>query len=226
METLPPEELRELASRGRTQSFPRGARLLQEGEPGDRVLVLLSGRAKVSCVGPDGQDVVLDFRGPGDLVGDLSAFDGGPRSSSVEALEPVEALAVAAADLLALIERRPGLGLALLRMLTGRFRDAELRRIEFAAADSVGRVAARIVELAERYGEHADAGVVISLPVSQEELAGWAATSRASLGSALRTLRELHWIETERRRITVRDLDALRARARGQNWMEPAGGRG
>jgi CRP-like cAMP-binding protein len=219
---LPPQELDELASRGRTQRFARGERLLQEGEPGDRVIVLLSGRAKVSCAGPDGQDVVLDFRGPGDLIGDLSAIDGGRRSSSVEALERVEALVVPASDLVALLERRPALGLAVLRMLTRRFRDADRRRIEFAASDSVGRTAARLVELAERYGEQGDAGVVISLPVSQEELAGWAATSRASLVSALRTLRELGWIETERRRITVRDLDALRARARSQNWLEPA----
>jgi CRP-like cAMP-binding protein len=69
-------------------------------------------------------------------------------------------------------------------------------------------------------GSRADGGVVIALPISQEELAGWAAASRAGMAAALRTLRELGWIETDRRRITVRDLGALRARASVQNWME------
>ncbi|HKF80487.1 MAG TPA: Crp/Fnr family transcriptional regulator [Thermoleophilaceae bacterium] len=102
-------------------------------------------------------------------------------------------------------------------MLSTRFRDADRKRIEFGASDSVGRTAARIVELAERYGERAGDGIVIALPISQEELAGWAAVSRAGMASALRTLRQLGWIETERRRITVWDLDALRARASVQN---------
>jgi CRP/FNR family cyclic AMP-dependent transcriptional regulator len=217
---LPAEEREALERCGRSVRFPRGARLLQEGEQGDRVIVLRKGRAKVSCVGGDGKEVVLDFRGPGELVGDLSAIDRGPRSSSVEALEPVEALVLAASELRGLLERRPRLAIGVLEMLTRRFRDADRKRIEFGVSDTVGRAAARIVELAERYGERAEGGVAIALPISQEELAGWAAASRAGMAAALRTLRELGWIETERRRITVRDLEALRARASVQNWME------
>ncbi len=205
-----------LREHGRTASFETGERLLQEGEPGDRVAVILSGRVMVSHAGPEGRETVLDFRGPGELVGELAALDQAPRSSSVTAIEPVDALLVPANAFRALLER-PGLALQVLAMLSTRFRDADRKRIEFGASDSVGRTAARIVELAERYGEHAGHGIVISLPISQEELAGWAAVSRAGMASALRTLRQLGWIETERRRITVRDLDALRARASVQN---------
>jgi CRP-like cAMP-binding protein len=100
-----------------------------------------------------------------------------------------------------------------MRLLTERFRDADRKRIEFGATDTLGRVCARLAELAERYGEPDGTGLAISLPISREELASWTAASRAGLANALRTLRELGWVETERRRIRVVDLEALRARA-------------
>jgi CRP/FNR family transcriptional regulator, cyclic AMP receptor protein len=210
------EGLDALHERGHNATFDAGERLLHEGEPGDRVALILSGRVKISCAGPDGRETVLDFRGPGELVGELSALDRRPRSSSVTAIEPVEALLVGSPDFRALLER-PGFAIELLAVLSRRFRDADRKRIEFGGSDTVGRVAARLVELADRYGEPAAGGTVIALPISQEELAGWTAASRAGMANALRTLRELGWIETERRRITVLDMEALRARSSVQN---------
>ena len=207
------ELLDALRGRGRPVRLDRGERLLKEGESGDKIALIVSGRAKVSCVGAEGREVVLDFRGPGELVGELSAIDEGPRSSSVTAIEPLEAVVVAATDFRALVAAEPGMGLDLLRMLSRRFRDADRKRIEFGASDTVGRTAARLVELAERYGEPAEGGIGITLPISQEELAGWTGSSRAGMADALRTLRELGWIETDRRRITVRDIEALRGRS-------------
>jgi CRP-like cAMP-binding protein len=208
--------LQALREHGRPVTYDSGERLLHEGEPGDCVALVVKGRVKVTHTGPEGHETVLDFRGSGELVGELSALDQAPRSSSVTAIEPVEALLVPVAVFRGLLEQ-PGFAAEMLGMLTRRFRDADRKRIEFGASDSLGRAAARIAELAERYGEPSEDGMVIALPISQEELAGWAAVSRAGMASALRTLRELGWIETERRRITVRDLDALRDRARVQN---------
>jgi CRP/FNR family cyclic AMP-dependent transcriptional regulator len=210
------EVLEALREHGRTVTFKAGERLLHERDSGDSVALILRGRAKVSHADADGRETVLDLRGPGELLGELAALDQAPRSSSVTAIEEVEALLVPAATFRSLLER-PGLAEEVMRMLSARFRDADRKRIEFGALDSVGRVAARVVELAERYGEDAGDGVAIALPISQEELAGWAAVSRAGMASALRTLRECGWIETERRRITILDLDALRARGSVQN---------
>jgi CRP/FNR family transcriptional regulator, cyclic AMP receptor protein len=211
-----PETLAALRQYGREAAFAAGERLLSEGERGEHVALILSGRVKVTHGGADGRETVLDFRGEGELVGELSVLDSSPRSSSVTAIEPVRVLLVPASDFRAMLER-PGFATELLRLVIHRFRDADRKRIEFGSSDTVGRVCARLVELAERYGEHAAGAVVIGLPISQEELAGWTASSRAGLADALRTLRDLGWIETERRRITVRDLDSLRARATVQN---------
>jgi CRP-like cAMP-binding protein len=86
-------------------------------------------------------------------------------------------------------------------------------RVELSARDSTSRVAARIVELCERFGAEVGAQVQIELPISQEELAGWTGCSRDSVVKALQTMRGLGWIQTGRRRITVLSLDDLRRRA-------------
>jgi CRP/FNR family cyclic AMP-dependent transcriptional regulator len=85
--------------------------------------------------------------------------------------------------------------------------------VEFGTSDTIGRVAARLVELAERYGRPSEHGVRIDLPITQEELASWVGSSREGVNKALHTLRGLHWVETERRSITVLDVEALRRRA-------------
>ena len=211
---LSAEEAADLHAVGRVQRFAKGARLLSERQVGDRVMVLLAGRVKIVGVNATGRDVVFDFRVAGELVGELSAIDGAPRSGSVEALERVEALTILAPDFLAFFERHPRVMLHVMRMLCGRLRDADRKLSEFAAADSTGRVAARLLELAERFGEGGpDGTIIIELPLTQEELAGWTGSSREAVARALQTMRELGWVHTARRRITICDQAALRARA-------------
>lgn len=202
---------------GRVVQFPAGVCILHQGETGDKVLLIESGRAKVTYVTGTGRELVLRFCGPGELVGELAVLDGGPRLSSLVALEPLEALLIPAGAFRTLLHDHPGIAWRLLVMLSTRFRDADLKRVEFGASDTVGRLAARLVELAERYGEPREGGVHIELPLSQDELGAWTGASRAGVAAALRTLRELGWIETGRRHIVVLDDEALRARATVQN---------
>jgi CRP/FNR family transcriptional regulator, cyclic AMP receptor protein len=210
---LEPDERESLEAGGRRRSFDRGEALLVEGTPGDQVLVLLGGRVKASCATPEGKEMVLGFCGPGDVLGELSALDDEPRSSTVTALEEVEALTVPRSHFRAFLDTHPRVAILLIRMLSRRFRGADRKRIEFGGSKTLGRVAARLVELAERYGKPEEGRLVIDLPVSQDELAGWCGASREATAGALQTLRELGLVETERRRITVLDVDAMRRHA-------------
>jgi CRP/FNR family cyclic AMP-dependent transcriptional regulator len=210
LDLLAKDDRRELEARAGRRRFKPGAALTTEGSRGAEVLVLLSGRAKITVDTEDGRELVLGFCGPGRLIGEFSVLDRAARSSTIHALEPVEALALAAEDFLALLEQRPGISMALLRDLIRRFRDTDRIRIEFASAQTLGRIAARLIELADQHGEPAHDGIAITLPISQEELAGWAGCSRESTAKALQTLRELGAIRTERRRIVVLDEGELR----------------
>ncbi len=202
-----------LHGRGVVRSFPQGTALVHEHDSSDRVLFVLTGRVKIASTSEDGRERVLAFRGPGEAVGELSAIDGKPRSATVLAVDPVEALVVPAADFRAFLARSPKAAYYLLTKVVARLREADRKRVEFGATDTIGRVAARLVELSERYGKRTVEGVRIDLPITQEELASWVGSSREGVNKALHTLRQLGWVDVERRSFTVLDMDALRRRS-------------
>jgi len=117
-------------------------------------------------------------------------------------------------ELRTFLSGHPRATLALLELVVGRLNMADARRIEFATSETLGRVSSRLIELAERFGERRSDGTVdVGLPINQQELASWSASSLESTARALRTLRGLGLIETRRLRLTVRDLDQLRSHA-------------
>jgi CRP-like cAMP-binding protein len=207
---LTSEEVADLRSRAVSRQFARGATIMHQGESPGRVIIIERGRAKVSAITEDGTEVVLAFRGPGDLLGELSALGGEQRLATVRALEELDALAISAGEFDSFLETHPRAALVILKVVIARLRDADQQQVEFAAYHTLGRVARRLLELAERFGEPSNGGVLITLPISQEELASWAGASREATSKALRDLRDLGTVETRRRNITVRDIEALR----------------
>lgn len=198
---------------GRRQHLRLGAILFEEGDTSNRVVLLLSGRCKVSTFSADGQETILAYREAGDVLGELSAIDGEPHLAAVAVVEPGEALVLTAARFLAALAEQPAVSLMIMRSLVARLRDADHKRAEFVALDVVGRVALRLLELAERYGEPAGEGTLIDLPISQRELAGWVGASREAVNKGLAQLEELGLIAVQRRRLIVRDVGGLRRRA-------------
>ncbi len=199
---------------GRRQHLRQGTILFSEGDVSNRVVLLLSGRVKVSSVSEDGHETVLGFRGAGDVLGELSAIDGEEHLASVTVVEAGEALVIAGERFRAALAEQPSLALVVLRSIVGRLRDADRKRAEFSGLDVVGRVAHRLVELAERYGEPAADGILIGMPISQRELAGWVGASREAVNKALAQLERRGLIAAERRHLVVLDLEGLRERAR------------
>jgi CRP/FNR family transcriptional regulator, cyclic AMP receptor protein len=186
--------------------------LFHQGDDPGAVMVIRAGRIKVSVSAPDGHDVMLGFVGPGVLIGDLSAIDGEPRSTTATAIEEVEVLSVPMLTFRALLEQRPPLVMALVKTAAQRLRAADRQRVEFAAFDVLGRVARRIDELAED-GRETEEGIEIDAGLSQEDLAAWTAASREAVSKALGALRTLGGIDTRRRVIVVLDRAALRRHA-------------
>ena len=202
-----------LESSARRRRYAKGDSLFNEGNQSERVMVLIEGRAKIARATEDGKEAMLALRGPGDLLGEMSVFDGEPHSASATALEDCDALVLTRAEFTSFLEDHPRAALVLLSMLTQRLRDADDKRSDFLAYDAESRVARALVELAERFGEPTDSGVRIQVALSQEELGGWLGASRESVSKALHRMRSRGWIETHRRGITVVDIEALRRRA-------------
>ncbi len=186
---------------------------MHQDAPDERVMLLLDGRVKVARVDEGGHELMLGIRDPGDLLGELGFIDRRPRVAAVTALEPVVVSVMSAATFRAHLEGVPRVAGALLEVMASRVRETTLHSLRFATADTLGRLSARILDLAERYGEPTDGGIPVDLPISQEELAAWTGASRAAVGQSLQMMRELGWIRTQRMKLVVRDLEALRGRA-------------
>ena len=124
------------------------------------------------------------------MLGELAVIDGQPALGHDRGGRARRDADRAARRLPVVRQRRPSdATLALLRTLSARFRDSDQKRIQFGAADSVGRISSRLVELAERFGEPADDGIAITLPLTQEELGSWCGCSREAVAKGLQTLR-------------------------------------
>ena len=199
---------------GHARSFQRGQALFTEGDLAERVFLIERGWVTVTSTGLGGREIVLALRGPGDMLGELSTLDGEPRSASAVTLSEVEAIVVSGSALAQALND-PEAAREMIRVLAARLRDADRKRLEFAALDTLGRVALRLLELSERFGHEAADGISIELPMSQEQLAGWCGASRESTVKALASLRALGCITTGRRRVVIRDDDALRRYAGG-----------
>jgi CRP-like cAMP-binding protein len=193
--------------------FPAGSTLFVEGDRAHEVLVLLAGTVKVSVGSEDGHEVVLDVFEPVVALGELAVIDGGRRSATLTALSPVEVLTIGAEAFNGFLDRHPRALRLLLVDVIGRLRTRVRHQLEFGAGDALGRVCARLAEIADRYGEPRDTAIVLRSPVSQADLAAWTGLSREAVVKAMRALRQLGWLESHGRSIVLRDPERVRRRS-------------
>jgi CRP/FNR family transcriptional regulator, cyclic AMP receptor protein len=203
-------EWRELDRRGTPRRYRARQILFRDGDRGGTVLAVRSGRVKISLYTPAGRELVVAIKEPGELLGELSAIDGRRRSATAQALEPVEVLVVASEQFLELVVSQPRVALRLLRALASQIRDTDRDSIDRLSGDVTSRVARRLLELAERFGEHGSSGLEIALPLSHGDLAGWVGASREATSRALAELRAARCVRTGHRHITISDLPRLR----------------
>ncbi len=172
------------------------------------MLLLTGGRVKVFCTTEDGREPVLGLRGEGELVGELAAIDDhdAGRTATVVAMEPVTAHEIGAAEFRAYLAAHPAAAMELLRMVVGRLRTADRRRVEFGGFETTSRLAHLLAELADEDG--------VEILFSQDELAAMVGASRESVARALARLRASGLVETRRRGVTLVDVTALRRHGR------------
>ena len=203
-----------LRREGRVVQIRHGQALFVEGDRAERVFLLQRGWVIVSCVGAGGREVVLGVSGPGDVIGELSAFDQQPRSATAVAADDVEAVVAPAWALTNALDN-VGAAHELIAVLAVRMRDDTRKLVEFATLSTLGRIAWRLLELADRFGEPVPGGIGVSLPLSQDQLASWCGASREAAVRSLRSLRALGIISTGRHSVIIRDRDGLRQQAQG-----------
>jgi CRP/FNR family transcriptional regulator/CRP/FNR family cyclic AMP-dependent transcriptional regulator len=212
-EGMTPAELEPLRPATRVRTFERGSHLFREGDPGTHLCVVVHGQVKIGRVNEGGGEVVYGIAGPGEVFGELSLFDEeGERTADAQALEATECILIAKAPLLAFFTAQPSLLLRIIASLSGyiKRKDATMRDVAFL--DIPGRIAMKLIELAETKGRAAADGTEIDLPLNQGTLAAMVGASRENVNRALRRFSDLGYIRLDRGTITVLNRDELRRR--------------
>ena len=203
------EEWEALRGRGRERRWDAGRAIFREGDPSTWVIGIRDGRVKLTVVSPEGRDVVLAVKAPGELLGEFAALDGRPRSATAVALERVEGVIVDAGAFSAFLEEHPAVSALVLRQLTGQLRRVAHDWVDRDGVEVVVRVARRLVDLAERFGEHNGTTVVIRIGITQDDLAGWVGATREATNRALGVLRRERCLQTGRQHLVITDLERL-----------------
>jgi CRP/FNR family cyclic AMP-dependent transcriptional regulator len=192
----------------------RGEVLFHEGDAGDRLYVVTDGKVKLGRTSADGRENLLAVLGPGQMFGELSLFDPGPRSATVTAVTDSTMQSLSNDELGRLLEGRPEVARGLLNQLAGRLRRANDVVADLVFSDVPGRVAKALLDLSSRFGRVADDGVHVSHDLTQEELAQLVGASRETVNKALADFASRGWLRLEARSVVLIDLDRLRHRAR------------
>ncbi len=182
---LTADEVAFLAARGAVRHFPRGAVVINEGDSGDFLFVVLEGRVKVYASDERGREVVLNIQGPGDVLGELALIDDTPRSASVVALEPVRLSFVSRSQFIAAMHDRPDLAVRFLGVLTERVRYLTGVVKNLACHNVRGRIAFTLWRLSEPLP---DGRRRMALPLTQKDLGEMVGASREMVGRVLKDL--------------------------------------
>jgi CRP/FNR family cyclic AMP-dependent transcriptional regulator len=205
---LPSEDVRELLAVARRRTFARGEVVFHRDDPADSLHLVVRGRFGARVVTPLGDSVLVDVLGPGQSFGELALLSADARrSATVEALEASETRSVYRDDFAALQRAHPGVKDVLLRLLAEQLRRSTERVVEAHWVDAATRVRRRLLELAATYEDGA-------VPLTQEDIAAMAGTSRATVNRVLREEAKRGAVALARGRTTVLDLESLEKRCR------------
>jgi len=192
--------------------YGRGQYLWYQGDDGDRLVVVVSGLAKIVLTSAQGDEVVLSTLGPCESAGELAILDGGPRSAAVVAVEPTTVLMLSRGTLLELMGRHRSVLDAVLRALGGLVRRLTEQAGDLIFLDLGGRLAKLLLQLAENRLPD-DGTVVLDLGLSQSDFAAMVGATRQAVNRALQLMAARGLISLDRRSIVLRDLPGLRRRA-------------
>lgn len=202
-----------LASMTKTQ-LGRSKVLFHEGDPGDRVYVITEGKVKLGRTSGDGRENLLAVLGPGEMFGELSLFDPGPRNATATAVSEAVLVGLGSDDLGAWLTGRPDVAQQLLRALARRLRRTNETLADLVFSDVPGRVAKALLDLSERFGRPTEDGLRVAHDLTQEELAQLVGASRETVNKALADFASRGWLRLEARAVILIDIDRLRKRAR------------
>lgn len=215
LQGVEPEAADELAGQFEYVDVHRGRVIFNEGEIGDQLYIVLSGKVKLGRHAADGRENVVAILGPSDQFGELSVFDPGPRMSTATAVTDARLAVLSKQALHPWIAKRPEIAERLLQVFGRRLRRTEHMLADLIFTDVPGRVAKALLQLAQRFGSIDSTGALrVTHDLTQEELAQLVGASRETVNKALADFATRGWLRLEGRTVVILDRERLARRAR------------
>jgi CRP/FNR family transcriptional regulator, cyclic AMP receptor protein len=209
---LSDEDLQTLMSVTRRRTFRSGEVIFHRDDPGQILYVIKEGKVKICLISPDGQEISLVVLGKGEYFGEFSLFDGLPRSADAITLEKTECYTLQRNDFDKVIMKSPKIALKMLESLTRRIRSTDQMVEDLIFLDVYGRVAKKLLELAETHSVPVDDGLRIDVRLTQQELASMVGASRESVNKVMGYFMDKKIISTDKHRITIHRPNDLKRR--------------
>ena len=192
----------------------RGESVFEEGDPGDSLYVIVTGKMKLARTSGDGRESLLSVLGPGEMFGELSLFDPGPRHSTGYVVSDSELISLGNDALRGFLAEHPEVAMQMLAGLAHRLRRTNEGISDLVFTDVPGRVAKALLDLSRRFGQRSEQGVQVDHGLTQEELAQLVGASRETVNKALADFASRGWLRLEARAVLLTDVERLQRRAR------------
>lgn len=192
----------------------KGGILFAEGDEGDHLYVIVEGKLKLGTSSGDGRENLLSILGPGEMFGELSLFDPGPRTSTATAVTDAKLLSLGHAKLIPWLKQNPEVALQLLGRLAQRLRRTNEAVGDLVFSDVPGRVAKALIDLGDRFGKETTDGLLVHHDLTQEELAQLVGASRETVNKALADFAGRGWLKLDGRSVLITDVERLTKRSK------------
>ncbi len=192
----------------------KGSILFKEGDEGEHLYVIIDGKLKLGTSSGDGRENLLSILGPGEMFGELSLFDPGPRTSTATAVTDAKLLSLSHEKVIPWLKQNPEVSLQLLTRLSQRLRRTNEAVGDLVFSDVPGRVAKALIDLGDRFGKSTPEGLLVNHDLTQEELAQLVGASRETVNKALADFAGRGWLKLDGRSVLIADVDRLSKRSR------------
>jgi CRP-like cAMP-binding protein len=192
----------------------KGSILFKEGDDGEHLYIIIDGKLKLGTSSGDGRENLLSILGPGEMFGELSLFDPGPRTSTATAVTDAKLLSLSHEKVIPWLRENPEVSLQLLTRLSQRLRRTNEAVGDLVFSDVPGRVAKALIDLGDRFGKTTPEGLLVNHDLTQEELAQLVGASRETVNKALADFAGRGWLKLDGRSVLIADVDRLSKRSR------------
>jgi CRP-like cAMP-binding protein len=197
-----------------TVKIAKGSILFKEGDDGEHLYVIIDGKLKLGTSSGDGRENLLSILGPGEMFGELSLFDPGPRTSTATAVTDARLLSLSHEKVIPWLKQNPEVSLQLLTRLSQRLRRTNEAVGDLVFSDVPGRVAKALIDLGDRFGKSTAEGLLVNHDLTQEELAQLVGASRETVNKALADFAGRGWLKLDGRSVLITDVERLSKRSR------------